>query len=78
MVDFALEINDEADHALQKLHKKNLDLIVLNSLRDAEACFGYDTDKIMIFDREEQQYEYELKSKKEVARDIVDRIRKMC
>lgn len=78
LVGFALETNDEADHALQKLHKKNLDLIVLNSLRDAEACFGYDTDKIMIFDREEQQYEYELKSKKEVARDIVDRIRKMC
>ena len=78
LVGFALETNDEADHALQKLHKKNLDLIVLNSLRDAEACFGYDTNKITIFDREEQQYEYELKSKKEVARDIVDRIRKMC
>lgn len=74
LVGFALETNDETCNALQKLHKKNLDLIVLNSLRDANACFGYDTNKVTMIDREEKQYHYELKSKQAVARDIVDRI----
>lgn len=74
LVGFALETNDETCNALQKLHKKNLDLIVLNSLRDPEACFGYDTNKVTLIDREEQQYHYALKSKREVASDIVDRI----
>ena len=60
--------------ALRKLHKKNLDLIVLNSLKDSNACFGYDTNKVTIIDRNEVQWQYELKSKKEVAHDIVDRI----
>ena len=59
---------------LRKLHKKNLDLIVLNSLKDSNACFGYDTNKVTIIDRNEVQWQYELKSKKEVAHDIVDRI----
>ncbi len=74
LVGFALETNDETCNALQKLHKKNLDLIVLNSLRDPEACFGYDTNKVTLIDREERQYHYALKSKREVASDIVDRI----
>ena len=74
LVGFALETNDEECHAIQKLHKKNLDLIVLNRLKDEHACFGYDTNKVTMIDREEQQYHYELKSKQEVAKDIVDRI----
>lgn len=74
LVGFALETNDELSNALQKLHKKNLDLIVLNSLRDAHACFGYDTNKVTLIDREERQYCYELKTKREVAEDIVDRV----
>ena len=74
LVGFALETNDELSNALQKLHKKNLDLIVLNSLRDAHACFGYDTNKVTLIDRDERQYCYELKTKREVAEDIVDRV----
>jgi len=46
----------------------------LNSLKDSNACFGYDTNKVTIIDRNEVQWQYELKSKKEVAHDIVDRI----
>ena len=68
------ETDDETGNALRKLHKKNLDLIVLNSLKDSNACFGYDTNKVTIIDRNEVQWQYELKSKKEVAHDIVDRI----
>ncbi len=74
LVGFALETNDEECNAIQKLHKKNLDLIVLNSLKDANACFGYDTNKVTMIDRQEKQYHYELKSKREVAEDIADRI----
>lgn len=74
LVGFALETNDEANNALLKLKKKNLDLIVLNSLQDKGAGFGGDTNKVTMFDREEKQYIYELKSKQEVAKDIVDRI----
>lgn len=74
LVGFALETNDEECNALLKLHKKNLDLVVLNSLKDQNACFGYDTNKVTMIDRKENRYEYGLKSKKEVAADIVDRI----
>lgn len=74
LVGFALETNDEACNALNKLHKKNLDLIVLNSLKDANACFGYDTNKVTMIDRNEVQVQYDFKSKREVAKDIVDRI----
>ncbi len=74
MVGFALETHDETCHAIQKMHRKNLDLIVLNSLKDKEACFGYDTNKVTLIDREENQYAYGLKRKREVAKDIVDRI----
>lgn len=77
LVGFALETNDEACNAIQKLHKKNLDLIVLNSLRDANAGFGYDTNKVTMIDREERQYHYELKTKRAVAKDIAERVIKM-
>jgi len=77
LVGFALETNDEECNAIQKLHKKNLDLIVLNSLRDAQAGFGYDTNKVTLIDREERQYHYELKPKQAVAKDIVDRVTEM-
>ncbi len=72
LVGFALETHDETCHAIQKMHRKNLDLIVLNSLKDKEACFGYDTNKVTLIDREENQYAYGLKRKREVAKDIVD------
>lgn len=74
LVGFALETNDEESNALLKLKKKNLDLIVLNSLCDKGAGFGGDTNKVTMIDREENRYEYELKSKQEVAKDIVDRM----
>jgi phosphopantothenoylcysteine decarboxylase/phosphopantothenate--cysteine ligase len=48
LVGFALETNDEEAHALGKMRRKNFDFIVLNSLNDKNACFGYDTNKIMI------------------------------
>ena len=77
LVGFALETNDEECNALQKLHKKKLDLIVLNSLRDVNACFGYDTNKVTMIDCHEKVYHYDLKPKQEVAKDIVDRILKL-
>ena len=77
LVGFALETNDEEGNAVQKLHKKNLDLIVLNSLKDAGACFGYDTNKVTMIDRNEERYHYELKTKRAVAEDIVNRVVKM-
>ena len=77
LVGFALETNDETCNAIQKLHKKNLDLIVLNSLKDKNACFGFDTNKVTLIDRDERQFQYELKSKQAVARDIVDQIARL-
>ncbi|MFT3825265.1 MAG: bifunctional phosphopantothenoylcysteine decarboxylase/phosphopantothenate--cysteine ligase CoaBC [Chitinophagaceae bacterium] len=74
LVGFALETNNEKEYALQKLKSKNADLIVLNSLNDEGAGFGYDTNKITIFDRDGGELRYERKPKAEVARDIVDRI----
>lgn len=67
---FALETNDGVANAQGKLERKNLDFIVLNSLEDEGAGFAVDTNKIMIIDKEECR-EYPLKSKMEVARDIV-------
>lgn len=74
LIGFALETDDEACNAVLKLRKKNLDLIVLNSLRDKGAGFGGDANKVTVIDRKEQQFAYDLKSKQEVATDIVDRI----
>ncbi len=72
LVGFALETEQEQAHALKKLHEKNLDFIVLNSLNEPGAGFGYDTNKITIIDRNGQIIDYSLKSKYEVASDIVN------
>jgi len=72
LVGFALETDDEVKHAKEKLRKKNLDFIVLNSLRDKGAGFRNDTNKITIIDRNKKSYPFELKSKQEVAADIVN------
>jgi phosphopantothenoylcysteine decarboxylase/phosphopantothenate--cysteine ligase len=74
LVGFALETNREKEHALGKLRDKNADMIVLNSLNDPGAGFGHDTNKITIFDREGHTFEFDTKSKEEVARDIVQLI----
>jgi len=74
LVGFALETNNEEEYALQKLQTKNADMIVLNSLQDAGAGFGHDTNKITIFDKTGKAYPFGVKSKKEVARDIVNTI----
>lgn len=74
LVCFALETSDEISNASAKLRKKNLDMIVLNSLREEGAGFGYDTNKVTILTRKDQVFEYSLKSKQEVAADIVDRM----
>ena len=73
LVGFALETNDEMTHAQDKLQRKNLDFIVLNSLRDAGAGFRHDTNKITIISTTETK-EYPLKPKTEVAKDIVDEL----
>jgi len=74
LVGFALETNNEKAYALKKLQEKNADMIVLNSLNDAGAGFGYDTNKITIFDRLGNEYPFETKTKQEVAVDIVNTI----
>lgn len=74
LVGFALETEKGREHARAKLEKKNLDFIVLNSLSDPGAGFGGDTNRITILTRQGEAIDYELKSKLEVARDIVDRM----
>lgn len=74
LVGFALETNDEEQNAAKKLQKKNLDFIVLNSLNDKGAGFGVDTNKITIFESNGNHTAYELKSKVDVASDIVDKL----
>lgn len=73
LVGFALETNDELAHAEEKLERKNLDFIVLNSLKDKGSGFRCDTNKITIVDKE-GSINYPLKSKAEVAADIIDRL----
>ncbi len=73
LVGFALETNDEVLHAQDKLQRKNLDFIVLNSLNDPGAGFRCDTNKITLIDRQ-QAMSCPLKSKAEVAEDIVDKL----
>ena len=72
LVGFALETDNEHANAVGKLNKKNLDFIVLNSLKDAGAGFGVDTNKIKIIDKNSNEKSYELSSKKQVACDILD------
>jgi phosphopantothenoylcysteine decarboxylase/phosphopantothenate--cysteine ligase len=71
LVGFALETNNELEYAKGKLKKKNLDLIVLNSLNDKGAGFKTDTNKVTIIDNKGNMTAYELKSKTEVAKDLV-------
>ncbi|WP_213190362.1 bifunctional phosphopantothenoylcysteine decarboxylase/phosphopantothenate--cysteine ligase CoaBC [Cloacibacterium caeni] len=71
LVGFALETQNEEENAKSKLQKKNLDMIVLNSLRDEGAGFQKDTNKVKILTHSEQK-EFSLKSKDEVAKDILD------
>jgi phosphopantothenoylcysteine decarboxylase/phosphopantothenate--cysteine ligase len=68
---FALETNNERENALGKLRNKNADCIVLNSLNDNSAGFGFDTNKITILHKSGEELHYGLKSKKDVAKDIV-------
>lgn len=77
LVGFALETENEEENAKAKLKKKNLDLIVLNSLKDEGAGFQKDTNKITIFNRAEEKKIYEMKSKAEVAKDICTEILKL-
>mgnify|MGYP000845702751 FL=1 len=72
LVGFALETNDERAHAEEKLRRKRLDLIVLNSLQDAGAGFGVDTNKITVIDALGNARDFPLKSKTELADDIID------
>ncbi len=76
LVGFALETNNEMDNALAKLEKKNLDAIVLNSLQDKGAGFSVNTNKITFIDKNKKILEFMLKSKEEVATDILEEIRK--
>ena len=74
LVGFALETNNEAENAKGKLKKKNLDLIVLNSLQDKGAGFATDTNKITIIDKDLSMQTFDLKSKYAVAEDIMNAI----
>ncbi len=74
LVGFALETNNEKANALKKLKEKNADLIVLNSMKDKGAGFGFETNRITIFDKNKNEYKFPLKTKKEVAADIVNTI----
>lgn len=74
LVGFALETNDEENNARSKMQRKNLDMIVLNSLNDKGAGFGGDTNKVTILNKEGEKTVYELKTKVEVAKDIVNSI----
>jgi len=73
-VGFALETTNEVAHAQDKLRRKNFDLIVLNSLRDAGAGFGHDTNKVTVLDAADQIVNFELQSKADVARGLVSLI----
>lgn len=76
LVGFALETNNEIDNAIKKLNNKNLDFIVLNSLNDKGAGFAHNTNKISIIDKNNTITNFPLKSKKEVALDIINTILK--
>jgi phosphopantothenoylcysteine decarboxylase/phosphopantothenate--cysteine ligase len=71
---FALETNNEAENALKKLASKNADMIILNSLKDKGAGFGHDTNKVTIYYKDGKEKKLDLKSKKSIAKDIVDSI----
>jgi phosphopantothenoylcysteine decarboxylase/phosphopantothenate--cysteine ligase len=72
IVGFALETGNALENARDKLKRKNMDMVVLNSLEDAGAGFGHSTNKVTIIDGSGNAKEYTLKDKDDVARDIVD------
>jgi phosphopantothenoylcysteine decarboxylase/phosphopantothenate--cysteine ligase len=76
LVGFALETDNEFENAYSKLKKKNLDFIVLNSMNDSGAGFNHDTNKISIIDVHNNITKFELKSKREIASDIIDELAK--
>lgn len=76
LVGFALETTDEEVNAMKKLHEKNADFIILNSLNDEGAGFGYGTNKITIFDKAQNKISFPIKSKNAVASDIINTILK--
>ncbi len=78
LIGFALETDNEVENARGKLARKNLDLIVLNSLNDDGAGFGHATNKISMLDRSNNLASFELKSKEKVAQDIVEKILTLC
>ncbi|MCU0366318.1 MAG: hypothetical protein MUC30_03770 [Bacteroidales bacterium] len=71
---FALETDDELPNAISKLKRKNLDIIILNSLKDEGAGFGHDTNRVTIIDHNNNIDKFELKTKGEVASDILQKI----
>ena len=71
-VGFALETENELKHAIGKLDKKNFDMVILNSMNDRNAGFGYDTNKITMVQKDFSQFRFPLKTKKAVAEDILD------
>ena len=76
LVGFALETENLIENATSKLHRKNLDLIVSNYSSASGEGFGFDTNKVIIIDRNNKMYNFELKQKEEVALDIVDIVAK--
>jgi phosphopantothenoylcysteine decarboxylase/phosphopantothenate--cysteine ligase len=74
LVGFALETDNELQNSIEKLRRKNLDFIVLNSLKEKGAGFGFDTNRITIIDKNNNIDKFELKSKEKAARDIIEKI----
>jgi phosphopantothenoylcysteine decarboxylase/phosphopantothenate--cysteine ligase len=74
LIGFALETTNERKNALEKLKRKNADLIVLNSLNEGNNVFGSDKNKVTIFEKGGKEFQFEAKSKRDVAKDIVDTI----
>jgi len=77
IVGFALETDNEEENAKDKLKRKNFDFVVLNSMRDTGAGFQSDTNKITILDKDGNVTKFDLKSKEEVAKDIVNYVSKI-
>jgi phosphopantothenoylcysteine decarboxylase/phosphopantothenate--cysteine ligase len=70
LVGFALESSDELNYAREKLRQKNLDFVVMNSLREKGAGFGHDTNKVVVLSSDGKQETTELLTKEEIAKEI--------